>query len=145
MQYRLLGALFLIVSPLYHVSGMERDAKKARKITLEQVFNAIEAGNRTIVEDYIEGEGYVDSTDTSGVGLIHKAAEKGDVDILNYLIKHRAYIHVRDRGDGNAMHWAAMNGHVAMLKLLSGWSSGTHLSSTQKRCTLSQCIRSLYG
>lgn len=66
----------------------------------------------------ISSEQDLNLLDTSGLGLIHWAADRGNVNALQILLKHGINVDLRDSDGQTALHYAASVDHLECVKLL---------------------------
>jgi hypothetical protein len=124
---------------------VQRQEKPAKR-TLNDLFNAIDAGNESVVRTIVGvSPELVNGTDVSGSTPLHKAIERGYEDIATFLIEKGAYVNAKEKSGYTPLHMAARHDaapEFVTLLLKKGANKFVRTNSGKTAYDLAQLSRS---
>ena len=90
-------------------------------ISLDDLLNAADLGNNTVVMEGVRRGMDVDSCDEAGLSLLMRASREGNIELVDFLLHNRANVRARTSWGDTAILLASQKGHTNVIaRLIEG-------------------------
>jgi ankyrin repeat protein len=90
-------------------------------ISLDDLLNAADLGNNTVVMDGIRRGMDADSCDEAGLSLLMRASREGNLELVDFLLRNRANVRASTSWGDTAILLASQKGHAKVIaRLIEG-------------------------